>query len=69
MRRVRYIRNIGCAVMIQSAWRAHVVMNEILLARRYAAQLIQRQWRTFQIDLLQPVCHCTSPAAITLRLV
>jgi serine/threonine protein kinase len=57
LRRVGARRAVSATVQIQSAWRlyrAKLVMDEILLARRYAATIIQQVWRSYQHLASQP---------------
>lgn len=52
-----FLRVISMVTKIQRAWKSYAaskVMNELILARRYAATIIQRSFRSYRLSLLGP---------------
>lgn len=69
-RRVAHIRYAAAAVKVQSAWRgyaASLIMNEIVLARRFAALIIQRAYRVHTNRQFQPSEDDIIRAVVTIQ--
>jgi ankyrin repeat protein/serine/threonine protein kinase len=69
-RRVARVRFTAAAIKIQSSWRrftASLIMNEIVLARRYAATIIQRAYRIHTNRQFQPSEDDIIRAVVTIQ--